>query len=142
MTTQAEKEAIISQRPPECEKLPELAEEILDILGDASMENNAIAYNRDGFQYMIFFSENGGMIICASKILESETAIKHENILNQFNLRSRYGSCSICKYSDLNLFFYRGEIVKEDIFEAGDLVNLLNHVENETALEYEVLNRL
>lgn len=142
MTAQAEKEVIIDHRPPECEKLPELAEEILDILGDASVENNAIAYNRDGFQYMIFFSEEEGMIVCASKIIENKKAIKHENILNQFNLRSRYGSCSIYKYSNVHLFFYRAEIAKDDIFDAGDLDKLIRDAENEVVLEYEVLNCL
>lgn len=141
MTTQTEKDVIISQRPPEYDKLPELAEEILDILGDASVENNAIAYHRDGFQYMIFFSEEN-MVVCASKVLKSEAAIKHDSVLNQFNLRSRFGACSICLYYNKYLFFYRGEVTKEDIFESGDLAKIIEQVENEVGLEYEVLNCL
>lgn len=107
-------------------------------------DNNKVAYfKHNDFLIQISLPETESAIVFyASKKLYNQYAIENAKEINEFVLRSEYGSYSIREVSPDNYFyFYTTTIVPEGMIDKENCNTLMDKIINEVYLG-DVINRL
>lgn len=110
---------------------------------ESSLNNEGfLSLKKDSFLYLIFCYENMHTVFCACRIISNERAIKNVDVLNQFNLRSKFGACSFQKLNDYVLFMYRAEILFEKDISESQIKTLFDEISWEAELEFSIFDNL